>query len=180
MYALNPIVALAPPSDPAYIQLSGRASGREGTTLFVGLQAVVDSIGWEAAKQYPNVRKYLQRQGTEAVRDIVAPDAWVMALQRELDRSRHERVIITDVRFPNEAAAITQWGGTLVRVVRLNEDNTAYVKAGLDLSHPSEVFVSQLDVDIEFACKSLHALQAAARSYFSLRVANPGLGVAAQ
>lgn len=61
------------------------------------------------------VREYLQRYGTEAHRDIFGKDFWVRAL--DLGDHRDKIVVVTDVRFPNEAQAIHDNGGYVVRVV---------------------------------------------------------------
>lgn len=80
---------------------------------------VIDALGYEAAKDYvPEVRAFLQRFGTNAIRKI-APNFWVDQALGRIDENLKERsVVVTDVRFPNEAEAIADRGGTLVRVVR--------------------------------------------------------------
>jgi len=168
LYALDPLVAITPRADEEYARLVPRAS-RVGLGLVIGLRSLVDTIGWDDAKSHVNVRQYLQRMGTEAVRDVVAYDAWIMALKKQLDRERPDRAIVTDVRFPNERDAIKSWGGTIVRVVRLNEDGSQYVKPGLDLTHPSEAFVDELEVDVEIACRTIEELRARAEEFFELR-----------
>lgn len=62
------------------------------------------------------VRELLQKFGT-AVREGVHPDFWVKAL---LNKNIEENIIIADVRFPNEAEAIKNAGGILIRVERKN------------------------------------------------------------
>lgn len=59
-------------------------------------------------------RNLLQRYGTEAHRDIFGADFWVDAL--DLTHGPDDLVVVTDVRFPNEARAITKAGGHVVRV----------------------------------------------------------------
>lgn len=59
-------------------------------------------------------RNLLQRYGTEAHRDIFGADFWVDAL--DLTHGPEDLIVVTDVRFPNEAHAITQMGGHVVRV----------------------------------------------------------------
>ena len=61
-------------------------------------------------------RKLLQLLGTEAGREIIHPNIWVNALFA--DYSEDSNWIITDVRFPNEAKAIKNKGGILIRVER--------------------------------------------------------------
>jgi hypothetical protein len=69
-------------------------------------------------------RRLMQTLGTEWGRAI-DPDLWVnlAALQlglHDLPRSApiHDRIVITDLRFPNEAEWVRRMGGLVVRVVR--------------------------------------------------------------
>jgi hypothetical protein len=113
---------------------------------------MVENGGWEESKKNPEVRRFLQVLGTEAVRDHLGEQSWVQALQNQLvkdgqmddflgfggiELSKDARVVITDVRFPNEADWVARYG-MILKVVRPNYDN------GMDLSHPSEAFVSTL------------------------------------
>lgn len=62
-----------------------------------------------------SIRQYLQRYGTEAHRDIFGTDFWVdqVSLSDHVGRI----VMVTDVRFPNEARAVKAAGGQVVRVL---------------------------------------------------------------
>ncbi len=71
------------------------------------------------------VRMFLQELGTNAVRDNIHENAWVNALFADYRRNkdgeaihRFPNWIITDVRFPNEAKAVTDRGGINIRVER--------------------------------------------------------------
>lgn len=62
-------------------------------------------------------RTALQRLGTEGVRAQFGADFWIKALeQRHLQHSGPQRLVVADVRFPNEADAVKRWGGWLWRV----------------------------------------------------------------
>ena len=70
-----------------------------------------------------SVRELLQKLGTEAIRDGLHPNAWVNALMCEYKRPKMSEYnpsnwIITDVRFPNELAAVNDVNGLTIRVVR--------------------------------------------------------------
>jgi hypothetical protein len=81
------------------------------------LSGVVAELGWERAKDHvPGVRETLQRLGTDVVREL-DPDLWVRAALAQIDE-RPWGVVVTDVRFPNEADAIRDRGGILVRITR--------------------------------------------------------------
>ncbi|MGW2863105.1 deoxynucleotide monophosphate kinase family protein [Streptomyces sp. NPDC001205] len=78
----------------------------------------VDRYGWEQVKEgHPAVREALQRCGTEAGRHVLGPDVWVNALFQD-EQDWDAPVVITDVRFPNEAQAIKDRGGLVVEVRR--------------------------------------------------------------
>lgn len=121
--ALDPIV-LVTPSGQSY-----------------GLCHVVESIGWDTAKeQIPEVRRVLQRLGTDVFRAI-DEDVWVDRMRALLVR-RESPVVIPDVRFPNEAALVRELGGVLVRVVRPGAPTS-----DANASHTSETSVDEIPVD---------------------------------
>lgn len=62
-------------------------------------------------------RRFLQRYGTEAHREVFGTDFWVDALTSVLDESVGITVI-TDVRFENEAHAIRRQGGEVWEILR--------------------------------------------------------------
>jgi len=70
-------------------------------------------------------RKLLQLLGTEAGRQIIHPNIWVNALFADYGERifndggwEYPNWIITDVRFPNEAQAIRDRGGIMIRIER--------------------------------------------------------------
>lgn len=75
------------------------------------------------------VREYLQRYGTEAHREVFGFDFWVEQVPLEHDR---RIVVVTDVRFENEARAVRRAGGYVVQVV-----GPLWVEAAED-AHASE------------------------------------------
>jgi len=85
------------------------------------------------------VRDFLQRLGTDALREGLHPNTWVNALMTDYggtydidtDSTIYPNWIITDCRFPNEAHAIKNAGGIIIRV---NRPGIHAIN-----SHPSEV-----------------------------------------
>lgn len=73
--------------------------------------------GWTSAKKDPEVRRLLQRLGTEAGRNIHGADCWIKIAHRKVEAAPGN-VVITDVRFANEADAIRSWGGKVIRIER--------------------------------------------------------------
>lgn len=119
------------------------------------LSGIVDTDGFEAAKQLPEVRRILQDLGTGA-RYWLGDNVWVDALDLKV-RASGENVVISDVRFPNEADYIHRWLGTLWRVHRLVptdslSPDTDFVEFdnGVGTTHPSEYHVAALPVDAIF------------------------------
>jgi len=93
------------------------------------------------------VRDFLQKLGTDALRDGLHKNAWVNALMSDYigmydldtDKTTYPNWIITDTRFPNEAQAIKQANGIIIRVERPG------VKPIND--HPSEVSLDKWEFD---------------------------------
>lgn len=99
------------------------------------------------------VRDFLQKLGTDGLREGLHPNTWVNALMMDYIEQvinvinnegyqledRYPNWIITDCRFPNEARAIKNEGGVIVRV------NRAGIKA--INAHPSEVALDAWSYD---------------------------------
>jgi hypothetical protein len=100
------------------------------------------------------VRDFLQRLGTEAVRDGLHKNAWVNALMSDYVINKeywndiangrdigdgYPSWIITDCRFPNEFKAIKDKGGI---VIRINRDGIKPINA-----HPSEIALDDFNFD---------------------------------
>jgi hypothetical protein len=92
------------------------------TGLPVRWAKVVDDYGYEEAKDHPRygheVVRVLQNYGTH-IRTI-QPDFWVDAWRQRVMRqfrAGNVRIVVDDVRFPNEAEAVER-GGHVLRVLR--------------------------------------------------------------
>lgn len=80
-------------------------------------------LNWLLREKPPIVRELLQEFGTE-VRRAEALDYW---LARWVERALgHPRVVVPDVRFPNEAAFLTARGARLIRVDRPGRDGAGH------------------------------------------------------
>jgi hypothetical protein len=72
------------------------------------------------------VRTFLQKLGTECVRDNLHTNTWVNALFADYWIGQGDaRWIITDCRFPNEYEAIRQHNGIIIKVTRGIEDDSS-------------------------------------------------------
>lgn len=79
---------------------------------------VIDAHGYEVAKDtYPEVRELMKRLGTEAGRYVLGENVWTDIASLRIATS-DEPVVVTDVRFINEADILRRMGGLIVRVVR--------------------------------------------------------------
>jgi len=76
-------------------------------------------------------RQILQQLGTEVGRQI-HPSAWVNALFVDYTSKNHNKWIISDVRFPDEAQAIKDRGGILIKVNRDTDDDQHESETALD------------------------------------------------
>ena len=97
------------------------------------LQDIVESKGWEDAKtEFPEIRRLLQDLGVGA-RNIFGNDFWIeQALRGHLST---EKIVITDVRFKNEAEALKGYDNA--QVWRVNRIEIA----------PANDHISELDLD---------------------------------
>lgn len=83
----------------------------------IRLRRYVEALGWEKAKEHPEVRRLMQAHGL-ALREHVDPDVFLRRGMAGASCWAHRPVVFTDVRFENEAEAILAAGGALVRVTR--------------------------------------------------------------
>lgn len=92
-------------------------------------------------------RRMLQLLGTEAVRGTFGDDHWVKRLMLTVEALKNHRtyVIVPDVRFESEAAAIREAGGHVWHMVR--KFDTAL--SPLAQSHSSEQGVEFKDGDLQ-------------------------------
>lgn len=98
------------------------------------------------------VRDFLQKLGTDALRTGLHDNVWVNALMADYqpldidpltEAETMPNWIITDVRFPNEAQAIKDKGGIIIRVDR---PGVSPINA-----HPSEIGLDNWNFDYRIA-----------------------------
>lgn len=122
--------------DP-WVQWSPVGNGR--------LSRLVDLVGWERAKEEPEVRRLLQALGTEAGRALFGESFWIDRTFAQIAEFHSHGmfpprpVVITDVRFKNEADAVRAAGGLIVRLVRPDVVSSD--------THPSETDLDRYDYD---------------------------------
>ncbi len=83
------------------------------------LKWVVDKYGWDGIKStYYNdeVRRLMQRFGTEVGRELLGENVWVdQAFKSMTGKGKY---VVSDVRFPNECEAILAAGGIIIKITR--------------------------------------------------------------
>ena len=131
--------------------------------LFAGLGISRETL-WgpsEARETIPagftvSVRHMLQTLGTGWGRDCVDEDVWIRAaLAATVGKEPDGLWIVTDVRFPNEAAALEAAGFMLVRITRPGVSDDA---------HESESYVSSITAHVEVDNdRTIRELEMAAR-----------------
>lgn len=126
-----------------YVKLSGGG--------FMLLSDVFDAEGWECRRNHPDIRRFLQRLGTEGVREHIRHTAWIDLLRKKLSRGVH--YVITDVRFGNEAEVCDEvWlvtgreaTSTSVTAAHISEQMQFEVQGVLDNSGPLERTLCQVE-----------------------------------
>ena len=96
----------------------------------------ISKVDIEQRKNDPIVRRVLQHYGTEWGRQERGENVWVDRMGYKIDgipKDKRTLVIITDVRFKNEAEFISSRGGCVVTIERPFKDRAAQMD-----SHDSE------------------------------------------
>lgn len=110
IYALNPIVAVKDYNEVAF----GKPTQKP-----IYLQEVINVYGWGFYKETeygPEIRRLLQRLGTEAGRQTLWDSIWIDAALTGFDDDA--RLVVSDARFFNEFDAVRERGGEIWRVNR--------------------------------------------------------------
>ncbi|MEU6633823.1 hypothetical protein ABZ905_36975 [Streptomyces parvus] len=104
----DPLKEMALEIDPVIPMVEG---------IHMRLSRIVKNIGWDTAKEhFPEVRRILQHTG-QTLRDR-DPNYWIHTLIRNLPEPSDIPVVVTDVRYANEADTLADHGFRLVRIDR--------------------------------------------------------------
>jgi len=131
----DPIREMALAIDP-YVQ-----TGYGPTYMMDRLSRIIDHEGWDGAKRWSDVRRLLQRIGTEAGREILGDSVWVnVALAKIWNADECHGVVITDLRFVNEYTALGDWNAKFIRITRpgigpVNDHQSDQHLAGFEVDH---------------------------------------------
>ena len=112
------------------------------------VKGLVDVYGWDRVKvDYPEARRLLQDLGVGA-RKTFGDMFWVKQALRQVNPEGN--YVITDVRYPNEAKAIREYGSSQIwRVRRLGVDpvNSHESESAMDGEKVDQIFVNNGTID---------------------------------
>ncbi|MFD8595381.1 hypothetical protein ACFV1L_10305 [Kitasatospora sp. NPDC059646] len=124
------------------------------------LAEIVAADGWEEAKDYPEVRRFLQELGA-SIR-AVDPEIWIRAALARVDEIGERTgccTVITDVRYPNEVAALRARGFHLLYIDRPGVPHLVHESEGtLGPDDADHTIINAGSVaDLESAVSQFHA-----------------------
>lgn len=146
LYRLNPLIQFYPKEIP-------NSEGAVNASV-VRYQQFVDTSGYVEAKKNPEVRRLLQKLGTEVGRELLGENIWVDAVKKKIYAELNAGVagvVLTGTRFPNELTIVESINelhysdevfATSVYVTRPGHEG--------DGSHASEVSLGSEDFEYEF------------------------------
>jgi len=111
------------------------------------LQDMVDTYGWDKVKvDFPEARRLLQDFGLSA-RKLFGDTFWIY--QALSDVAPQDKVVVSDVRFENEAQWIQEFGGQIWRVKRVGTSavNEHVSESELDGYRVDQIFVNNGTVE---------------------------------
>lgn len=150
-----------------WIKLDKPVPCMEGWTLEPGefhpYNYIVHQVGYTEAKEQTEVRRALQRIGTECGRKLISENVWVDAMRREIEEAQARgitNVVVTGIRYENELKMIQSLGGETVWIERpsaraaheekiRNTDSTARHSSEVTLDQDRFDSVIQNDGDLE-------------------------------
>lgn len=73
---------------------------------------------WSKNLKIPNFtpRMAMTRVGTDVIRKHFSDNLWISNVENHIMLNQHDKIVITDCRYQNEAAMITRLGGDLIRI----------------------------------------------------------------
>lgn len=132
--------------------------------LLAMLDLTLDELNNRAFKEAPidwlgcSPRHLMQTLGTEWGRTHIAGDLWLRIASRRISASQnegHRNIVITDIRFENEAEWIREQGGVIWHIVRPADSDVSdqhLSEAGIQVWPGDEVILNRGSLDDLGAC----------------------------
>lgn len=96
-------------------------------------------------RDIPLTFRYLaQTLGTEWGRGLVCPNLWVDITAGKLDRRGSSKIVVDDMRFPNEYLALKNRGAFMIKIIRKTDGGPVGIKG-----HKSEGSLCDYKWDLE-------------------------------
>jgi hypothetical protein len=108
-------------------------------------------------------RQIMQLFATEFCRNMINRDFWVNRMEDDIKSSPFSRIVITDVRFPNEANLIRTYG-TLVHINR--PDNPLAIDNTHESEQKLEIYTGDICIDNKNLNRSLYNFEEAIKSRY--------------
>lgn len=149
----DPLKKAAYDTDP-YIQVT--PDDKDATSIriepgFYRFKYLVDVLGPEKAKTIADLRRYLQRFGTEGVRNNIGDTTWVDLATKRMAGQASMYFAVSDVRFKNEASEVRKLGGVIFKTQRPGYGGG---------EHASEAGVDAITADVVLTAETLEDLGA--------------------
>lgn len=123
----------------------GRFQNESGETValpneFERYQTVHEALGYTEAKKLGEVRRFLQKLGTDVGREMIDKELWTKLASKSIAKVLLDggRVVITGMRFPNELGMISNLDGTNLWVHRSGLEAAASVHASENSVQPQD------------------------------------------
>lgn len=132
------------------------------------LSKLVTQFGWDKIKrEIPEVRRLLQRLGTEGGRNFYHEDIWIEIVDKKFkDLSwDNTRYVITDCRFDNEVQFVRDKGGLLVWVERPGVESDGHASESPHIKDLASIVINN--------CSSIEDFQEGVRTVMQLRRIEP-------
>lgn len=133
-------------------------------------------VGYVEAKTNPEVRRLLQKLGTEVGREMIDPDVWVNIAQKKILEhwASGKDVVITAMRFPNELEMVKRLGGVAAWVERPESSRIDSEGLRSSTGRGTPGSASEGHTEVQGAIQAHASENSVSASDFSLHIRNQG------